>query len=140
MSENERKREHIYQVTHRETGEKRIVASFDTHSACSGLGWMVGDCHVVEMQGEKHRVAGDWEPLCIRVPCNTCPFQWAECKLLPGSKCPCSINTPDQMEWLIQVTKSHLCSHAGIALTRNDYYLHQKWLPMELALQELAPK
>lgn len=140
MSEYESTEKKIYQITHRETGEKRIVASIAAQNACAGLGWMIGDCHVYEVTPEMHSVEPFKTALCVKVPCNICSFQWSECKLQHGCQCPCSPTTPDVQEWTRQAMKAHLCTHIGIALFKKDYYMHQKWLPLEEAVRELAVK
>lgn len=130
----------IYQVTHRESGEKRYIASSAAQNACAGLGWLIGDCHIYEVEPQLHNIQSFKTTLCIKVPCGVCSFQWAECQLSPGYECPCSPTTPDVQEWARQVVKAHLCTHVGVSLLRKDYYLHQKWLPLEEAVKELSIK
>lgn len=140
MSEYESIEKKIYQVTHRSSGEKRIVASVAAQNACAGCGWMVGDCHVYEIPGQRpHAPQGD-NRLMVKVPCSVCSFQWAECKLPSGENCPCKPEVPDIYEWFRQVTKAHLCAHVGVDLVSKDHQLHQKWLPMEEAIKELSVK
>lgn len=140
MEVDESRPKKVYQVTHRASGEMRIIASVAAQNACAACGWMMADCHVFEATGETHTIHDHREALCVKLPCSVCSFQWAECKKYPADVCPCRPEVPDIHEWFRQATKAHLCAHVGVDLAIKDHQLHQKWLPMEEAIRELSVK
>ncbi|KKN21797.1 hypothetical protein LCGC14_0921770 [marine sediment metagenome] len=130
----------IYEVTHRETGKKSYQAATTAEDACKLAGWLIGDCFVNPQKPKyKHHDKGESE-LLVKIPCLTCPFQYAECRKPGTEECPTRPKAPELQEWLKQATESHLCPYVGEALKKTDYNLGQKWLPMEEAVKELSPK
>lgn len=130
----------IYEITNRNTGEKRYSVSDNAQNACKQLGWLIGDCYVNEQKPKYQHGKKRTPDLLFRVPCQVCPYQYAECKKVAGDNCPCQPETPDVKEWLNQATQAHLCLHVGSELAKKDHQLHQKWCPIEQAIEELAPK
>lgn len=140
MSDNETTELKIYEITDRATGKKAFKAATTAYDACKQAGWLIGNCYVIE-QKARYKPVPDREPLVLaRVPCLTCPFQYAECKKPETEYCPTRPHAPELQEWLKQASESHLCPHVGAILTKKDYQFQQKWLPITEALEELAPK
>lgn len=130
----------IYDVTHRDTGEKRSTAALNSQDACIKVGWSTSDCFVVEQKptrklSQHHK----YLPL-YHVPCLVCPFQCGECNKPANEKCPVNPCAPDLKQWLIQASEAHLCPYQGNELDRKDHVLKQKWVPLEEALKILTPK
>lgn len=140
MEGNRSEYKKIYRVTHLETGEQSYIASSAPLNACAGCGWQFGDCMVEAVQTFDRRSSKEPLGVYVKLACSVCSFQYAECTLPLDQQCPCSPDTPDWKEWLIQVSKAHLCDHVGVELEHKDYHFHQKWLPMDEAVKELSPK
>lgn len=140
MSQEQEQELKIYEVTHRATGVKHFKAATNAEDACKQAGWSIGDCYVVA-QKPRVKPIPDHEPmLLVKIPCKTCPFQYAECLKPANEKCPVQPTAPDLQEWLKQVTQAHLCQHYGQDLIMKDYNLGQKWVPMEKAIGELKAR
>lgn len=130
----------LYEVTNRITGERWLAISDNAENACMQADWLIGDCYVREVTGQRgHSKAGE-PPLKVKIPCRVCPFQYAECKKPDEADCPVHINSPDLNEWLKQAATAHLCLHVGQDLTMKDYNLSQKWVTLPKAIEELTPK
>ena len=128
----------IYEVNNRTTGERSYRAATNAEDACKQAGWLIGDCFVNTQKPSVHfNPKGESQTL-VKIPCQTCPFQWAECKKPADQDCPTRPSAPELQNWLKQAAESHLCGHIGEALTNTDYHLGEKWVPMEQAIEELA--
>jgi len=140
MTDNREQELKIYEVTHRETGEKSYQAATNAQDACKQAGWLIGDCFVVA-QKPRHRRKDKHEtqPL-VKVSCEVCPYQYAECRKPSNVGCPTRPSAPDFNEWTKQALKAHLCPYVGQALTRKDYFSHEKWVSVEEAVKELSAK
>jgi len=140
MSNNGEQEVFIYVVTNRTTGEKSYQPATNAQDACQQAGWLIGDCYVVTLS-PRYKPVPDHDPLVlVKLPCQICPYQWAECKKPAGGECPCRREMPDLKEWLAEVTKSHLCEFVGEELAKTDYRQGQKWLPIAQAIKELSPQ
>lgn len=140
MTTNNGNNQKLYEVTNRTTGQKLHLISSNAQHACQQVGWLIGECYVVE-QKPRRKPRPDHEPLLlVKIPCQTCPYQWAECRKPLPSDCPVRPQTPELMDWLKQVAQAHVCPYVGQDLNPKDYHLGQKWLKMEQAIEELAPK
>ena len=140
MSNTESQELKIYEVYNRSTGEKHYSVATNTLDACSLAGWQIRDCFVVEVKPRHKPVPGQETLLLVAIPCQTCPFQYGECRKLPDKECPCQLESHNLREWWRQAAKAHLCEYFGQQLKRNDYNLHQKWCPMDKAIAELTHK
>jgi len=140
MNETETQELKVYEVTNRETGEKHYSVSTNAQDACEQAGWQIGNCYVVEQKPKRSLDAETPSQLVVKIPCLTCPFQYAECIKPEEAECPIQHNAPELNEWLKQVTKAHLCPYVGVELKKKDYLLRQKWVTIEEAVRELAPK
>jgi len=137
MSNNGDQQLKIYELHNRDTGERRISVATNAQDACSLAGWQIGDCFVIEVKEQRgHSKAGD-PPLKVKIPCEVCLYQYAECQLPTDKECPCRPESPDLREWWRQAAEAHLCDFVGQQLKRNDYNLRQKWCPMDEAIREL---
>jgi len=130
----------IYEVNHRTTGEKSYQAATTAEAACKQAGWLVGDCFIVEQKPRRKPAPGHDPPLFVKIPCQTCPFQYTECRKPDGEECPTRPSAPEVQNWLKQVAEAHLCGYVGKDLSNKDYNLGQKWVRIEEAIKELAPK
>lgn len=129
----------IYEVTHRLTGEKRYQAATNAEDACKQACWLIGDCFAIT-QKPRYKPVPDHAPLVlVKLPCEVCPFQYAECLRPPDQDCPAQPNTPELNEWLKQAAQAHLCQYGGDELVRTDYEKGQKWVPIKDAIKLLAP-
>ncbi|GAI62230.1 unnamed protein product [marine sediment metagenome] len=138
MSEPEIQEVKIYIITNRSTGKKSYQEALNAEDACKQTGWLIGDCFVREVKPRYEARGGDHSALVVKIPCQTCPYQYAECLKPPDQDCPCRLKTPDLGEWMREITKSHLCQFVGEELTKTDYHLGQKWLPIAQAIEELG--
>ncbi|MBA7551822.1 hypothetical protein ES705_44372 [subsurface metagenome] len=140
MSENNSQELKIYEVTNRSTGEKSYQPATNAEDACKQAGWLIGDCYV-NPQKPHYETAGKGETKTIvKIPCQTCPFQYAECRKPDGGFCPARSTAPELGEWLKQAGEAHLCGYVGQSLTKKDYNLSLKTLKIEDAIKELSPK
>ncbi len=138
MSNNADHELKIYEVTNRDTGEKHFAASYSAEEACKQAGWLIGDCFIREEKPKRKARGDDHSALLVKIPCQVCPFQYAECKKPAEAECPVQPNAPELNEWLKQAAQAHLCDYYGQELSETDYHLNQKWLPMEKAIEELG--
>ncbi|GAI52549.1 unnamed protein product, partial [marine sediment metagenome] len=106
MTTTEPKEQKLYEVNHRLTGERHYAVSDNPQDACLQAGWPSGDCHVVEQKPlckyDKHERA----ILLVKIPCQVCPYHYAECDKPADAECPTRPETPDLDEWLKQVRKA----------------------------------
>lgn len=130
----------IYEITHRDTGEKRYQPATNAEDACKQAGWLIGNCYVVEVKPQRKPTAEYNETLKVRIPCQICPYRYAECIKPADEPCPVGTETPDFNEYLRHAAQANLCRYIGSELTKQDYHLHQKWLPLKAAIKELARK
>ena len=138
MSNNGDQQLKIYEVTNKLTGDKGYQAATNREDACKQAGWLIGDCYI-NAPKPKYQSVPDHEPLVlVKLPCQVCPFQYAECKKPADNDCPVRPNAPELNEWLAQAAEAHLCQYYGQELQKTDYHLNQKWLPMEQAIRELG--
>lgn len=129
----------IYEVTNRNTGEKRISVATNAQDACTHLGWQIGDCYVYETKPTRPKGSPITTGLLVHIPCRVCFYQYAECRLPTGQQCPCKPTSPELKEWVKQALEAHKCIHVGQSLRHKDYELQQKWLPLSQAVEELTP-
>jgi len=128
----------IYEIINQTTGEKSFQPATNAEDACKQAGWLIGDCFV---RAEKPRIkpVPDHDSLVlVHIPCETCPFQYAECRKPATEDCPTRPSAPELQNWLKQAAEAHLCNYYGQELSKTDYQLGQKWLPMEQAIKELG--
>ena len=140
MSETEAQELKIYEVTNKDSGEKRYVVGVNQMDCCRQLGWKIEDCFIREEKPKRKARGDNHSAMLVKIPCCTCPFQYAECRKPDTEECPTRPKAPELQEWLKQATEAHLCGYIGQHLRKNDYNLMQKWLPMEDAITELTPK
>ncbi|MBA7661065.1 hypothetical protein ES703_69077 [subsurface metagenome] len=128
----------IYEVTLRATGKKSCQPATTAEDACKQAGWLIADCFVVA-QKPRHEHRDKQEPqTLVKIPCFTCPFQYAECRKPATEECPTRPSAPELQNWLKQAAEAHLCNYVGQELSKTDYQLSQKWLPMDKAIEELG--
>jgi len=130
----------IYEVTHRETGEKAFKAAKSAQEACFKAGWLIGDCFVAEDKPRKKITPGRGTRMLVKMPCLTCPFQWAECLKPAEEDCPTRPTAPELQDWVRQAVEAHLCGYTGVSLDKRDYFLGQKWIELADAITELTSK
>jgi len=140
MSETESTELKVYEITNRETGEKSHQAASNAEDACKQAGWLIGNCYVVLAIHHRTLDSQNEPVVLVRISCQVCPYQWAECKKPPRRICPCRREMPDLNEWLAEITKAHLCEFVGEELTKTDYRQFQKWTPIAQAIKELSPQ
>lgn len=130
----------IYEITHRESGVKSFQAAITAGEACKQAGWLIGDCYVIESRTKiKTHDKGDPDIL-VKIPCNTCSYQYAECTKPENEVCPCRSDAPELAEWLKQAATAHLCNFVGEELLKTDHQLGRKWVKMETAIRESTSK
>ncbi len=140
MSRNNDQGLKIYKLTNKNTGENHYVVGVNQMDCCRQIGWLIGDCFIVEVKPQRKARRDDHSALMVKIPCHVCPFQYAECKKPAEAECPVQPNAPDLNEWLVQAAQAHLCDYYGQELLNTDYHLGQKWLRIEEAISELALK
>ncbi len=128
----------IYELTNKDTGEKHIAASYNAQDACKQAGWLFDDCFIVEQKPLSREVKDHKRQLLYKVPCQVCPFQYAECRRPAHRECPVQPNAPDLHEWKKRAIQAHLCDYYGQDLSKKDYHSNQKWIPLEQAIEELG--
>ena len=138
MSETNTHELKIYEVTNTVTGQKSYAVGVNQMDVCRQLGWKIGDCFIREEKPKRKARGDDHSALLVKIPCQVCPFQYAECKKPAEAECPAQPNAPELQEWLKQAAQAHLCDHYGQELSNTDYHLGQKWVPMEQAIRELG--
>ena len=137
MSNNEGQELKIYELTNKTNGEKSYQAATTAEDACKQAGWMIGDCFVNTQTWTHHHTAKAGSQLLYKIPCQVCPFQYAECLRPADNECPARPNAPELNEWLKQAAEAHLCDYYGQELSEKDYQLTQKWIPLAQAIAEL---
>lgn len=138
MSETEAQKLKIYELTNKNTGRRHLSVSDNADNACKLAGWLIGDCFVREVKPQRKARGDDHSALMVKIPCQVCPFQYAECRKPADKECPVRPNAPELKAWLEQAAQAHLCDYCGQELSYNDYHLGQKWLPIEQAIEELG--
>ena len=138
MSENKTQELKIFDVTNKDTGERLVVVGVNHMDCCRQLGWKIDDCFIAEQMPRRKTNGDGHSNLLVRIPCQVCPFQYAECRKLDAELCPTQPNVPELQEWLKQAAESHLCNYVGQGLYTIDYHLGQKWCSMEQAIEELG--
>ncbi|MBA7577866.1 hypothetical protein ES708_19721 [subsurface metagenome] len=128
----------IYEVHNRDTGQKQFSVATNAQGACNLIGWQIGDCFVSEVKPQRKARGDNHSALMVKIPCQVCPFQYAECRKPYRKKCPAQPNAPELQDWLKQALEAHRCDYSGQELSRTDYHLGQKWLPMAQAIEELG--
>ncbi|MBA7589055.1 hypothetical protein ES708_31129 [subsurface metagenome] len=128
----------IYEITNRSTGEKHFAASYSAEEACKQAGWLIGNCFVREVKPQRKARKDDHSAMLVKIPCEVCPFQYAECRKPAKEDCPTRPSAPELQNWLKQAAESHLCDYVGQELSQTDYHLNRKWLPMQQAIEELG--
>lgn len=140
MSELKEAKKGIYQVNNRTTGDRRLAVATSADGACVSLGWLIGDCYVNfyrTLTGiYQHHRRFDL----VAVPCETCPYQYAECRKPEGTECPVTLDVPDLNQWIKKISLAHLCDFVGEDIDKSHHQLHQKLIPFEEAIKELTPK
>ena len=138
MSQNGDQELKIYEVTHRETGEKSYQAAQTAEDACKQAGWLIGDCFIREEKPKRKARGDNHSAMLVKIPCQVCPFQYAECRKPATEECPTRPTAPELQNWIKQATESHLCNHIGQELSQTNYHLGQKWVPIKQAIEELG--
>jgi len=138
MSKTEAQELKIYELTNRDTGEKHLAVSYTAEEACKQAGWLIDNCFIVEQKPLRKAVEGHESQLLYKVPCQVCPFQYAECRRPADKECPVRPNAPELKEWLAQAAEARLCDHYGQELSEKDYHFNQKWIALEQAIEELG--
>ncbi len=128
----------IYELTNKDTGERHLSVSDNAQDACKQASWLIGGCYVREVKPERKARKDDHSALMVKIPCKVCSFQYGECKKPAEAECPVQTTTPELKDWLLRAAEAHLCDYYGQELSKNDYHLSQKWLPMEQAIEELG--
>lgn len=128
----------IYEVTNKLTGEKSYRAATTTEDACKQSGWLIADCFAIPQKPRYKSVPDHETVVLVKLPCEVCPFQYAECLKPPADYCPVLHGAPELSEWLKQIAEAHLCPHYGEELEKTDYQKKQKWLPIQQAIRELG--
>jgi len=140
MSQTQETKAKLYYITNRATKKRGLAVSDNAQDACKQLGWMIGDCFVQEAHEHlRRRKEHGLEPL-VRVPTLTCPYQYAACKRPKNTPCSLNQDTPDLPEWLRVAMQAHLCAYVGEPLYKKDHALQQKWVTIEEAVKEFAPR
>lgn len=138
MNTTEAKEQKLYEITHRATGERHYAVSDNAQDACLQAGWPIGDCYVAEQKPlykyDKHERA----ILLVKIPCQVCPYHYAECIKPDAAECPIRPETPDLEQWLKQVSAARICQHKGEPLGIRDYQKHLKRVPLAEAMKELS--
>jgi len=130
----------IYEVLSTLTVEKSYQVATNAQDACLQAGWKIGDCYVHPLEPQRRTSPDQGTELRVKIPCHTCPFQYADCTKPDDVVCPVKPQAPELNEWLKQASEAHLCSYQGHALSKQDHTLGQKWVTMEQAIKELAPQ
>ncbi|MBA7536152.1 hypothetical protein ES705_28414 [subsurface metagenome] len=138
MSTNGDQELKIYEVTNKDTGEKRHAVGVNQQDVCRQIDWLIGDCFIREEKPQRKAGKDEQSGLLVKIPCQVCPFQYAECRKPAEAECPVRPNAPELREWLGQALEAHACDYYGQELSHTDYQLGQKWLPMEQAIEELG--
>lgn len=140
MSKRKPKDINIYDIDNRNTGECAHLPGTSAEDACKHTGWLIEDCFIVEQRPRYKPVPHHEALLLVKIPCRTCPFQYAECLRNDTEECPVQHDAPQVTEWLKQVAQAHLCSYIGKGLRHIDYNLGRKWVKLDEAIKELTPK
>jgi len=140
MSETKAQELKIYEVNNRTTGERSYQPATNAEDACKQAGWLIGDCFVVEQQPKLKPTQKGATELQVKIPCQTCPFQYTECRKPADQDCITRPSAPELQNWLKQVAEAHLCPYTGVDLAKKDYFLQRKWTQVVKAIDELTPK
>lgn len=140
MSVKAKKEKNVYSVMNKNTGDSLYIADVSPEQACASVHWPYEDCSVIEVPKQRHPTRWSRPGLYVKLLCEICPYQRAECIKPADLTCPVRSEVPDVTEWLTKVLEAHICPHVGVDLTINDYQLHRKWVPLPQAIKELTPK
>lgn len=130
----------LYEVTHRATGERHFAVAYNAQDACSQSGWLIGDCYVIEQKPLSKYNKHDRAILLVKIPCQVCPYHYAECTKPTDAECPIRPDTTDPGQWRKEISKVLICPHIGDDLGKRDYNNRLKRTPLEQAIVELSPK
>jgi len=138
MSETKDQELKIYELTNKDSGERHLSVSTNAEDACKQAGWIIDKCFVREVKPQRKARKDDHSAMLVKIPCQVCPFQYAECRKPAKLDCPVRPNAPELKEWMKQALEAHKCDFYGQELSQTDYHLGQKWLPMAQAIEELG--
>lgn len=130
----------LYEVISRSTGERLLKAATSAEDACKSACLLIGDCYVHEAEGRLRKNDEGHSRTMVKLSCQVCCYQYAECLKPDGIECPARSNVPDWKAWIKTVLRAHQCPHTGVELAIKDHELHQKWLPIDQAIKELSAK
>lgn len=128
----------IYKATNTVTGVCAHIAAKDATEACKALGWDIGETYITVLEPRYTATQKRHGSFLYAVPCDVCPFQYAQCSRPKDRDCQVPHQAPELTEWLKQVSLAHLCPYVGESLDKEDYEKHKCWLPLESALALLA--
>jgi len=130
----------LFEVTNKTTGEQYYAVTDNPDDACQQAGWPVADCFVYE-QTPRPRHEGNRKPqYYVKIPCQTCPYQYAECLKPEYTDCPIRQTDTDFNTWRKRALQAHLCNFTGHTLTKTDYQKGQKLVKLSVAITELTAK
>ena len=140
MQDTEARDLKIYEVLSTVTIEKSYQVATNAQDACLQAGWKIEDCYVHPLEPQRRSSPGQGTELRVKIPCQTCPFQYAGCTRPNDEACDVKPQAPELNEWLKQAAAAHLCPYQGDVLSKKDHQLGQKWVTTEQAIKELAPQ
>ncbi len=138
MAEKNEATVRIWKATNVLSGICVHVPATNAQNVIDGLGWQLGETFIIVLEPTLHHDPGEKDELKVKVPCQVCPYQYAQCVIPKEETCPVVTPAPDIKAWLKQVATAHLCSHEGHSLSKKDHQLHQVWLSTESAIALLA--
>ncbi len=138
MAEKKEATVRIYKATNVLSGIVAHVPAANAQEVADSLGWQLGDSFIIVLTPSWQHAQGEKAELKVKVPCQVCPYQYAQCVKPKDETCPITTNAPEIKAWLKQITAAHLCSHIGHSLDKKDHQLSQVWLSTESAIALLA--
>ena len=140
MSRTQETEKKIFELRSRFTGDRQLVVAIDQADALKQVDGDIDRFAINEVRQYHRKETGAGCGYLVKIPTETCPYQYASCDRPTVYDCPLMPYHPELQEWLKRAHEAHLCSFTGHQLTKKDHMLKQKWVTMKDAVNELTAK
>ena len=126
----------LYKATPRVSGTPWLLVAKSLPEAVKLLKESAPQFMVEEVRQYVKTMRGTGRGYYVCVPCKTCPYQYGECRKPADGECAVKIGAPDMTEWIKRASEAHMCKWVGVALSKTDHAMGQKWQKTEDAIIE----
>lgn len=113
--------EHIWRLINKDTGEVAYVPARTVEGACAARSWALPDTYFELLEPVWKTDHDGHRAFMLELPCDVCPYQYAQCLRPPKEECPVHHNAAELKRWLKQITQAHLCKYVGKSLTHKQH-------------------